>query len=129
MEPTSTPVSSSLQAQSAALGFVLELELGDGEIDVFVVVAVGNVLEEMLDDRRGDHVAGVLRDVAAVALEGDADDLAACRTGPPELPGLIAASIWQARWLSTAECVYDWKSMRETTPRVTLRRSPPIGYP
>ena len=48
--------------------------MGDAEVDEAVVFAVFDVLEEAAHDWGGDHVAGVLGDVAAVALEGDADD-------------------------------------------------------
>ena len=48
--------------------------------------------------------------------------------GPPELPGLIAASIWIAR-SETPEWAYRWISMRETTPCVIETPSPPSGYP
>mmetsp|Transcript_65725 Transcript_65725/g.169144 ORF Transcript_65725/g.169144 Transcript_65725/m.169144 type:complete len:290 (+) Transcript_65725:903-1772(+) len=44
-------------------------------------------------------------------------------TGPPELPGLIAASIWKRRRPS------PFTSMRDTTPRVTEMFSPPTGNP
>mmetsp|Transcript_69861 Transcript_69861/g.225900 ORF Transcript_69861/g.225900 Transcript_69861/m.225900 type:complete len:253 (+) Transcript_69861:1050-1808(+) len=44
-------------------------------------------------------------------------------TGPPELPGLIAASIWMRNKPSW------FTSMRETTPRVTDMFSPPTGKP
>jgi len=49
------------------------------------------------------------------------------KAGPPELPRLMAASIWTMRWESARECEYGWKSMRETTPRVTESRWPPTG--
>ena len=65
-----------LQAQRGAFRRVLQAERRDGQIDVFVVVPVADVLEEMLQHRRGDHVADVLRHVAAVTLERDADHLA-----------------------------------------------------
>jgi hypothetical protein len=48
------------------------------------------------------------------------------KTGPPLLPALTAASIWiesSGRWL----WAYAETSMRETTPCVIERRSPPIG--
>ncbi len=51
------------------------------------------------------------------------------RTGPPEFPGLIAASIWITRCWSALVCAYGLKSILDTTPRVTEMRSPPTGYP
>ena len=39
-------------------------------------MAVLDILEEVFDHRRRDHVADILRDIAAEALEGDADDFA-----------------------------------------------------
>mmetsp|Transcript_24492 Transcript_24492/g.64623 ORF Transcript_24492/g.64623 Transcript_24492/m.64623 type:complete len:291 (+) Transcript_24492:537-1409(+) len=44
-------------------------------------------------------------------------------TGPPELPGLIAASIWKRKSPS------PFTSMRDTTPLVTEMFSPPTGKP
>jgi len=57
-----------------ALGWVHEGEVSDAEVDEAVVFAVFDVLEETAHDWGGDHVAGVLGDIAAVALEGDTDD-------------------------------------------------------
>ena len=92
-----------------------------------------HILEKTTDDRRGNHVADVLRHIAAVALKGDADHLAILQHGPPLLPGLMAASIWMVRCESTPECEYVWKSMRDTTPRrdrepITADRIAVHGY-
>eukprot|EP00967_Tisochrysis_lutea_P125539 scaffold211165_cov30-Tisochrysis_lutea.AAC.3 len=46
------------------------------------------------------------------------------RAGPPELPGLIAASICTAS-SEEPECAYRWISIRLTTPCVTETPSPP----
>ena len=53
------------------------------------------VVEEAVDDLRRDDVPDVLRLAVPEALEGDAEALpATLKTGPPLLPGLMAASIW-----------------------------------
>ena len=44
-------------------------------------MAIFDVLEKTPNDRRWNHVAYVLRDVPAVALEGDADHLAVLEHG------------------------------------------------
>ena len=67
-------------------------------------MAVRDILQEVPDDRRRDHVADILRHIAGEALKRDADDFPSCITGPPELPGLIAASIWIVRCESMTEC-------------------------
>ena len=60
------------QLEGAAHGGVEEGELGGAKVDVVIVFAVFDVLEEASDDGSGDHVAGVVG--LAEALEGDADD-------------------------------------------------------
>jgi len=47
-------------------------------------------------------------------------------TGPPLLPGLMAASIWRASKLNPA-WEYSCISTRLTTPLVTDMDSPPTG--
>ena len=69
------PVVVILQPERMPLVTVLEVEGGDGHVDVFVVVPIGDVPEEVLQHRGGDHVADVLGDIPAVALESHADDL------------------------------------------------------
>src|ERR1041384_4278646 len=55
---------------------VQQLCVGDAEIDVLVVMPILYVLQKPLNHGRRDHVSDSLRNVAAVTLEGDADDLA-----------------------------------------------------
>jgi len=54
--------------------------------------------------------------------------LFSANTGPPLLPELIAASIW-THSSSADPWAYDDISMRETTPAVMAKFSPPRGYP
>ena len=49
------------------------------------------------------------------------------KAGPPELPELIAESVWMPN-SSAVPCTYDVTSILETTPLVTDKVSPPIGY-
>ena len=51
------------------------------QIHVAVVMPIFHILEKTTDDRRGNHVADILRDIAAVALKGDADHLAILEHG------------------------------------------------
>ena len=63
-----------LQAEIMPLSRVLEFGISNPEIDVAIVFPVLDVAEEAANHRRRNHVSDALRDVAAVALEGDADD-------------------------------------------------------
>lgn len=49
------------------------------------------------------------------------------KAGPPELPELMAESVWMPN-SSAVPCTYDVTSILETTPLVTDRVSPPMGY-
>ena len=62
-----------LQAKKMPLRRVLKFRGRDSEIDILVVVPVLDVCQETVNHRRRNHVSDALRNVAAVALECDAD--------------------------------------------------------
>ena len=65
-----------------------------GEAHAFVSNTV-DAFEEILTRDRWDQISNAVR-VPAKRLKGDADDGAVLgECGPPELPGLMAASIWR----------------------------------
>ena len=53
---------------------------------------------------------------------------AAFRSGPPLLPGLIAASVWIRLW-SVPPSVWIWRPTADTMPLVTLFEKVPSGLP
>ena len=77
-----------LQAERASGGGVEEVAVGQGQIDIVVVAAVFHILQKTVDDRSRDHVADILGDIAAVALEGDSDDLAVLHHGTAAVAGI-----------------------------------------
>ena len=64
------------EAQRTAGGGIEEVAVGQGQIHIVVVVAILHILQKPLDHRCGNHIAHILCDISAVALECDADDLA-----------------------------------------------------
>ena len=76
------------QLERGALRGVEDLKVSDAEVHVAVVFTVLHVLEKAMHDGRGDHIAGILRHVAAVALEGDADDFVVLEHGAAAVPGI-----------------------------------------
>ncbi len=71
-----------------AEGGVEGVDGGDAEVHVAVVGTVLDVFEEAFYDGGGDHVSDVLGDVAAEALEGDADDFAVLEDGAAAIAGV-----------------------------------------
>ena len=49
---------------------------------------------------------------------------AASSSGPPELPGLIAASVWMTLSIAKPLGAWIWRCSAETTPVVSVRSSP-----
>ena len=101
--------------------------IGDGEIHVAVVMPVLNILQEPMNDGRWNHVADVLCDIAAVSLKGDADHLAFLKDRATTVARVYGRIDLHRQMRIYSQCEYVWKSIRETTPRVTESRSPPIG--
>jgi hypothetical protein len=61
------------ETKCVAFSSVQQLKIADRQIDIPVVATGGDILKKTLDHRRRNHVAGVLRDIAGIPLEGNAD--------------------------------------------------------
>ena len=75
-------------AERLGLCRILNGEIARREIDIVVVAAVFDVLEEAFDHRHWNHVAHVLRHPAAEALEGHTDDFAFLQHRPAGVAGI-----------------------------------------
>src|SRR5437773_9942364 len=62
------------KSEKLSLRGILQFGIGDCEIGVFVIMAIANILQEPVDDRRGNHVCYSLGDSPAVTLRCDTDD-------------------------------------------------------
>ena len=67
---------------------ILQLGVGEPEIDIFVVLTVLDVREKAANDRRGNHVGHALRDVSAISLERHADHLRILHDRATAVPGI-----------------------------------------
>ena len=75
-----------IQAKKMTLGGILQLRVGDAEINVAIVMAVLDVLQKTANYRGGNHVSDALRDVTGVALKCDADDFAVLQNRASTVP-------------------------------------------
>src|SRR5206468_12826759 len=62
------------KSEKLSLRGILQFGISDCEIGVFVIMAITNILQEPVDDRRGYHVGHPLGDIPAVTLKCDTDD-------------------------------------------------------
>src|SRR5947208_13643375 len=62
------------KSEKLSLRGILQFGIGDCEIGVFVIMAIANILQEPVDDRRGSHVGHALGDIPAVTLKCDTGD-------------------------------------------------------
>ena len=127
---TSTPL---VGRQVERLSERVDRRAGDAEVGALDLAGLLELRDDLLGGVDRDREADA--DVAAVPLPPVSicelmpiTRPAASSSGPPELPGLIAASVWMTLSIAKPLGAWIWRCSAETTPVVSVR-SRPNGLP